>query len=262
MKSDKQLKRLQEIHVREALCEEVFTSWISEQGAEGVLVTLGDLLWWLDGIASCRWGCRGGDHEEEHLIGRISANASAAFLLIKRGYIDSASGVFRQLAETTNLLHLFTYSSKDHQEWRRLEEGVRKDRYNAFNVRLKLEELDIEPAMGRDAYQVLSKYGIHPGPGSEPRTHDSSEKPTVGTAYRPAVGFFFTVAVANAVVEALIFGSDLVPQVNMKLEALNAAVAANEELRRIDLDSLKMESALVFQSPSIAMTVETHEDNP
>ncbi len=262
MKSEKKQKRLQEIHVREALCEEVFASWVSEQGAEGVLDTLGELLWWLDGIASCRWGCRGGDHEEEHLIGRISANASAALLLVRRGYIDPASGVFRQLAETENLLHLFTYSSKDHQEWRRLEEGVRKDLYNAFNVRLKLEKLDIEPVMGRDAYQIFSKYGTHPGPGSEPRSHDSPEEPTVGTAYRPAVGLTFTVAVAHAVVGALIFGSDLVPQVNVKLDALNAAVAANEELRRIDLDSLKKESTLVLEPPSIAVTVETHEDNP
>ena len=30
----------------------------------------------------------------------------------------------------------------------------------------------------------------------------------------------------------------------------------------IDLDALKKESALVLEPPSIAVTVETHEDNP
>ena len=85
MEMRKKRNRLQEIYVREAMCEGVFATWVSEQGAEGVLDTLGELLWWLDGIASCRWGCRGGDHEEEHLLGRISANASAALLLVRSG---------------------------------------------------------------------------------------------------------------------------------------------------------------------------------
>ena len=259
MEMRKKRDRLQEIYVREAMCEGVFATWVSEQGAEGVLDTLGELLWWLDGIASCRWGCRGGDHEEEHLLGRISANASAALLLVRRGYIDPASGVFRQLAETTNLLDLFTHSSKDYQEWRRSDEGVRKNRYSAYNVRLKLERLGVGPVMGMDAYQLLSKYGAHPGPGAEPRLHDSPEEPTVGTAYRPAVSLSFTVAVASAVVRALIFGSDLVPQANVKRDALNAAIAANEELRGIDLDALKEEATLVLQPPTIEVTVETHE---
>ena len=64
------------------------------------------------------------------------------------------------------------------------------------------------------------------------------------------------------VVGALIFGSDLVPQANVKRDALNAAIAAHEELRRIDLDVLKKDSTLVLEPPSIEVTVETHEDNP
>ena len=255
-------KRLQEIYAREALCEEVFATCVSELRAEGVLDTLGELLWWLDGIASCRWGCRGGDHEEEHLIGRISANAFAAILLVRRGYIDPASGVFRHLAETRNLLDLFTHSSEAHEEWLRSDEGVRKNRYSAFNVRLKLERLGVDPAIGEDVYRLLSKYGTHPGPGAEPRSHDSAEEPTVGTAYRPVVSLIFTATVATAVVGALIFGSDLVPQASVKQDALTVAKSANEELLGIDLDALKKESTLVLEPPSIVVTVETHEDNP
>ena len=252
--------RLQAIHTREALCDEVFALWVSEQRVGGVLDALGDMLWWLDGIASCRWGCREGDHEEEYLLGRTSANASAALLLLKKGYLDQASGLFRQLAETTNLLHLFTHSSKDYQEWRRSVDGVRKDRYSPYSVRVKLENLNVEPVMGRDAYQLLSKYGVHPGPGTEPRPHDSQEKPTVGTAYRPAVGFSIAVAVAGAVVGALIFGSDIVPQANVKQDVLNAAMAGDEEIGGIDIEALKEEATLVVQPPSIEVTVEVSED--
>jgi len=258
----KRRNHLQEIYTREAICEGVFATWTSEQGAEGVLETLGELLWWLDGIASCRWGCRGGNHEEEHLLGRVSANAAAALLLVRRGYMDPASGVFRQLAETRNLLDLFTHSSKDHREWLSSDDNVRKNRYSAFNVRLKLEKLGVDPVMGEDGYQVLSKYGTHPGPGAEPRPHDSLEEPTIGTAYRPAVGLSFVVAVATAVVGALIFGSGLVSQASVKRDALNAATAAGEELQGIDLDALKKESTLVLHPPQIEVTVETQEDKP
>ena len=103
MEMRKKRKYLQEIYTREAMCEGVFATCVSEQRAEGVLATLGELLWWLDGIASCRWGCRGGHHEEEHLLGRISENAAAALLLVRRGYMGPAFGVFRQLAEARNL---------------------------------------------------------------------------------------------------------------------------------------------------------------
>ena len=198
----------------------------------------------------------------EHLIGRISANASAALLLVRRGYFDPAFGVFRQLAETRNLLDLFTHSSKDYAEWLSSDEGVRKNQYSAFNVRLKLEKLKVEPVTGKDAYQVLSKYGAHPGPGAEPRSHDSPEKSTVGTAYRPAVGLSLSASVGTVVVGALVFGSGLIPNPNVKRNALNAASAAAEDLSGIDFDSLKKESTLVLEPPSIAVTVETHEDNP
>ena len=262
METRKRRNHLQEICTRETMCEGVFATWVSERRTEGVFDTLGELLWWLDGIASCRWGCRGGDHEEEHLLGRISSNAAAALLLVRRGYFDLACGVIRQLGEARNLLDLFTHSSRDYQEWLSSNERGRRDRYSAFNVRRKLEQLGVGPVMGEDAYQVLSKYGTHPGPSVEPRPHDSPEKPTGGTAYRPAVGLSFIVAVATIAVGALLFGIDLVTQADVKRDALKVAIAANEELDGIDLDGLKKESTLVLQPPSIEVTVDTHEDNP
>lgn len=256
MKMNSKRAYMREIYAREEMCEEAFVTWVSEQGVEGIRNTLGELLWWLDGIASCRWGCRGGDHEEQYLLGRTSASASAALLLLRSGYTDQASGVFRGLAETANLLYLFTLSGKEHRIWRGSDERARKDRYSAFNVRLKLEKLNVDPFIGNELYQLLSKYGAHPGPGAEPRQHDSTEDPRVGMPYRPAVNLSFVVAVGNALVRALLFASDLVPHHNVRLDALNAAVAATEQLRGIDLEALKQDSDLVLQPHSIGMIVE------
>lgn len=97
---------------------------------------------------------------------------------------------------------------------------------------------------------MLSKCGTLPGPSAEPRPHDSPEKPTAGTAYRPAVGLSFIVGGATIAIGALLFGIDLVAQVNVKRDALKVAKAANEELDGIDLDGLKKESTLGLQPPS------------
>ena len=163
-------------------------------------------------------GCRKGDHEEEYLLGRTSANASAALLLLRRGYIDQSSGVFRQLAETKNLLERFTHSSEDYEEWRRSDEAIRKNRYSPYNVRLKLESLGVDPVAGVDAYQLLSKYGVHPGPGTEPRPmiHRRSRRLGQPIGNRPAVSLSITVAVVGAVVRALIFCSDIVLHPHVK----------------------------------------------
>ena len=256
----KRRKYFQAIRVREALCEAAFAACVSEQKVNGTFDAIGEALWWLDGIASCRWGCRRGDHEEEHLLSRMSASASAALLLLRSGYFDQASGILRELEEAANLLYLFTHSSKDYQEWRTLDEEGRKNRYSAFNVRLKLEKLNVETGIEKDGYYLLSKYGVHPGPGTEPRPHDSPEEPTVGTAYRPAAGLSTAVAVMSIVVTALLFGNTIVPRADIKQSILDAAITAIEEIGGIDSDALKEEATLVLQPPQIEVTVEFHED--
>ena len=173
--------------------------------------------------------------------------------------MDQALGVFRQLAETANLLNLFARSSEDYREWRR-DEGSRKNRYTAYNVRRKLERLKIEPGWGEDAFQLLSKYGIHPGPSTEPRPHDSPKGSTVGLAYRPAACIILTVAVAREVAPMVIFGSHFVPQANAKQDALHAAEAADEKIRAIDLEALQRISDVALQPPEIEVTVEPHEE--
>ena len=49
MEIGKKRKRLQAIHIRDALCDEVFAVWVSEPRVEGVLDALGGLLRLMDG---------------------------------------------------------------------------------------------------------------------------------------------------------------------------------------------------------------------
>ncbi len=82
----------------------------------------------------------------------------------------------------------------------------------------------------------------------------------MGTAYRLAVCISFAMAVANFVVKALTFGSDLVLQANVKRQVLYAVTAAGEESVNSDLDALKKESTPILEPPNIAVTVVTHAD--
>ena len=234
------------IHGREALCEEMFFNWVSEKGMGGVFDTLGELLGWLDGIASCRWGCTGGDHQIEQLIGRFSATASASLLLLRRGYFDQALGLFRELEETVQLLELFTHSSNDCQTWLRLGDEDRKNRYSVNNVRDKLVKLGGVVVMDKPAYHLYSRYGVHPGSSVEPRSHDSVENPTVGMPFRPAKHLFMGTAVGHAVVRTALFGMDLVTASDVKQGIFDAVNVANGELSRIDVATLAQDIDLAI----------------
>src|SRR5688500_5798090 len=88
--------------------------------APALYARLGDAMGALDGIASCYWGCRRGDHAIEYLLGRGSSATSAARLLLRSGYYDEALALIRTAAEIVNLLFLFRLSEHTFNEWQRL----------------------------------------------------------------------------------------------------------------------------------------------
>lgn len=65
---------------------------------------LGMTLALMDRAASCYWGCAGGDHRLEFLVGRATNSAYAALSLATRGYYDQALSGARALGEIANLL--------------------------------------------------------------------------------------------------------------------------------------------------------------
>ena len=127
---------------QERSCEASFDSWLPHAGkkAPQTIETLGTVLSYLDRIASCWWGCDGGDHQQERLVGRAASNARAALLLIRAGYYDEALGVVRQIGELVNLLWLFMNSNESLLEWRNANENVRRRSFSAVRVRERLED--------------------------------------------------------------------------------------------------------------------------
>jgi hypothetical protein len=56
------------------------------KAAPQTLEHLGTVLSLLDRLASCHWGCKGGDHVAEYLAGRCCSSARASLRLLRHGY--------------------------------------------------------------------------------------------------------------------------------------------------------------------------------
>ena len=247
---------LKVVRDREELCEATFASWVPSAGTEVLqaLGALGTLLSWLDCIASCKRGCRGGDHLEEHLIGKAVGNASAALLLLKVGYFDAASGVIRQLGETSNLLYLFLESDESYMEWRNADEENRRKRFSPVKVRVRLERLSLQPLIDEDQYKILSQYGVHVGPGTEPQSCDPSGVLTIGIPYRPAASLLAIFTVESLVITGLLYGINLLQSTADRKEALNIISETLELLINIDRASLSKRSEEVLPPASVEAT--------
>ncbi len=68
---------------------------------------LGTVLSMLDRVASCSWGCAGGDHVAEFVVARCTNTARASLRLLNHGYYDESLSMTRSLAEAANLLISF-----------------------------------------------------------------------------------------------------------------------------------------------------------
>jgi hypothetical protein len=90
----------------EDACETETTSALPGMGvkAPACIAKLGTLLSLLYRVGCCAWGCRGGDHTVEYIIGRSVTSALAALRLIRFGYYDEALGLARNIGEIANLL--------------------------------------------------------------------------------------------------------------------------------------------------------------
>src|ERR1700716_2966510 len=66
---------------------------VSKAGGKSVpasLDKLGDLVSLLYRLACCYWGCKGGDHQIEWLLGRVVNQVQSAHRLIRCGFYDEA----------------------------------------------------------------------------------------------------------------------------------------------------------------------------
>ena len=228
------------IREQEAQCEATFEEWLPSAGVKApqTLKALGTALSILDRIASCWWGCRGGDHRHERLIGRAVSNARATLLLLKSGYHDEGLGLVRQIGETANLLFLFSESEESFVEWTNATESERRQNFSAVKVRLKLAELTPVVPMDQDLYRQLSGVSVHTNPDTMPQNYNPLEVPTMGGYFQEAGAVVLLNELGRLIVFILWQGSNLLQQPADIKAALIAARTLLDSVGRASIMSI------------------------
>lgn len=134
---------LQMIWEQEDDCERETDQELPKMGekASQCLLRLGTVLSLLDRLSTCWWGCRGGDHLIEYLVGRSVNCARASLRLSRFGFYDEALSVTRSIGEIANLMCLFTNEVGAFDRWRTADASVRKTTFGPMQVRMQLENL-------------------------------------------------------------------------------------------------------------------------
>jgi hypothetical protein len=179
---------LNKIIEMENLCSEHSENRIPQLGKRlpECYEVLGMTLALLDCAACCWWGCAGGDHRVEYLIGRAANSAYACLALMRRGYYDQALSSARGLGEIANLLALFVADSPKLEAWKSMDEAQRRREFTAVKVRLQLEALNAPIAVDEERYRQLSGYSIHADPNSVPQSHDNQARARTAPVYQEA----------------------------------------------------------------------------
>lgn len=221
-------------------CEESFDDWIPEAGqkAPQTLEALGTALSYLDRIASCWWGCDGGDHQRERLLGRAVSNSRAALILLKSGYYDEALGVVRQMGELTNLLWLFMLSEEAFLEWKTATEDERRKFFKPVDVRMRIETLEAPQPMDQHLYRKLSGLSTHVEPATNPQGHNVFEIPTLGGFFQDTGALVALNHLSQLVMVALLYGATLLADREDKSVVLEAARTLGESIGGANLDSI------------------------
>jgi hypothetical protein len=147
---------------------------------------LGTVLSLLDGLASCFWVCRGGDHLVEYLAGRIASSARAALRLLLFGFYDESLSLTRSIGEVTNLLFLFNQDGTSLTEWQASTKTQRKERFSPFKVRIRLESLGAPVLIDEKRYGELCEVATHVTPQTKPQVHNPLGMPFIGSQFQEA----------------------------------------------------------------------------
>ena len=169
-------------------CETETDKWLPDAGVKlpRCIEALGTVLSLLDRLASCWWGCRGGDHVEEYLLGRAVSNARGALGLLRLGFYDEALTIIRAIGENANLLALFAFSAQSRESWRSIDDEQRKRQFSPVKVRLKLENIDAIIPMKEETYSKLCEAFTHVNPRTKPQSHNPLGMPTLGGHFQEA----------------------------------------------------------------------------
>ncbi len=145
---------------------------------------LGTVLSFPDRVASCFWGCRGGDHLVEYLAGRVCSSSRAAIRLLLFGFYDESLSLTRSIGEVTNLLFLFNQDPAALPEWQGCNKKQRKDNFGPYKVRIRLESMGLPVLIDEARYGELCEIATHVTPQTKPQAHNPLGMPFAGSEFQ------------------------------------------------------------------------------
>jgi hypothetical protein len=139
--------------------------------------------------ACCRWGCRGGNHTIERLLGKAANQAISAFKLYRMGYYDESLMLTRGIGEIANLLHLFYQEPSKISTWENLNDRQRFSQFKPSKVRNQLVSLIGFAPIDSERYSKLCSVGTHPDPNEIPGHYTGTGIPVLGMVLQEAGAF-------------------------------------------------------------------------
>ena len=221
------------------------TKRLSELGkvAPQTLEHLGTVLSLLDRLASCHWGCNGGDHIAEYLAGRCCSSSRASFRLIRHGYYDESLALTRSIAETANLLFLFWRQPTSFEQWKKADKSARLREFGPAAVRKRLEAANVPLPADTTRYSEFCEIATHVTPATKPQAHNPLQVPTLG-GYFQAGGYLMALNELSGMIAMATFASSRLVRLDQPI-AKQIAAASVELLRNTGgIDILSIRQAL------------------
>ena len=222
-------------------CGTEFDTWILSAGVKApqTLEALGTALSYLDRLASCWWGCRGGGHDEEYLMEKAVSNATAAIRMLRAGYYDQAFAIIRQIGETANLICLLTHSAESRDKWQNSSEEERRGGFAYRPIWKKLKNLKFPVPMDDDLYGLLSAKYTHVERGTPPQLHNPLGQPTAGGYFQEGGALMVLNYLGEMVGWVLGLGAILVILPTDQKGAFNASAELLSSISRIKLKPIE-----------------------
>ena len=238
---------------QERECEITLDEWLPSAGekAPKAIEALGTALSYLDRIASCWWGCDGGDHQRERIVGRAVSNTRAALLLLRSGYYDEALGMARQIGEIANLLLLFISDDEAFREWADLGDQERRSSFRPVRVRERLEAVGIGVVMDEGLYRKLSGVSIHADPNTVPQGHNVFSIPTMGAVFQEEGTLVSLNHLAHPVAFVLLYASTMLDSRSDREVVLQAAESLVESMGAARIESVEDYHEDIRNSPEV-----------
>jgi hypothetical protein len=236
-------------------CEEETNAKLPGLGAKAPLCLerIGTVLSLLDRLGSCWYGCNGGDHLIEYLCGRAESTARAGLRLMRFGFYDEALAAARGLGELGNLLFLFSLDEAVLADWKQVSRRERLQRYTPLQVRLAIEQRNIQPPINQERYSLLSERAAHVQPATRPQAHNLLGVSNAGGVYQEAGLLVSLNELALPLAVAAAFGACLLPVAReIRQSVVNASRSLVEVVGGATIDSIDEHYRQVLADPEAA----------